>query len=273
MEKTTGGTENIGTDIDFLLSEVGNAFAPSGHSRPTSYSNFVLDLTRVDKGIARRLPKEVIDFGYDLRKKTGKKPGTNESYCGTFIYLGQGENKEVLKLNDWLIWDDPSKTITIKNKAPAEILPYISNDEGSIFSIIDYCDVLSQVVFDSCGKIHRVQNPMKWQPNEIDGFYLSNISRTVTVYPVETKASSTGDDINLVQMNGQYETFINKMRNKQMTKALIRPIAIKMQDGGLNVAILEKNPLYNSVTNKAAPFFIIHNIVRIEFDPKIPSWG
>lgn len=240
--------------------------------RPTSVSNFVLDLTRKDKGINRRLPQEVIEYGYDLRKKTGRDPDSKESYCGTFVYLGRGENGEVLELHDWLHWKTPDKTITVANVTPTAILPYLSNDEGSIFSIIDYCDILSHAVFEEPQKIFRVQNPMKWQPNEIDGFYLSSINERVTVYPVETKASSTDDDINLVQMNGQYETFVTKMQNQQMAPASIRPLAIKMQGGGLNVAVLEKNAMYHPITNKAAPYFIICNIVRIEFNPRIPSW-
>lgn len=254
------------------MPELSNAYTALGIRRPTSSSNFVLDLTRKDNGINRRLPQEIIDFGYDLRKRTGKKQGTNENYCGTFVYLGKGENGETLTLNDWLHWETPDKTITVPNRVPENVFSFLSNDGGTIFSVIDYCDILSYALFDEPGIIFRVQNPMKWQPNEIDGFYISKVNRRVTVYPVETKASSTDDDINLVQMNGQYNTFVDKMQTQQMQQASIRPIAIKMQNGGLNVAIMEKNALYDPIANKAAPYFIIQNTVRVEINPCVPSW-
>ncbi len=271
-KKTENGTKHIGKDIAFTLPDLHQAFDDKGYNRPTSTSNFVLDLTRKNRGIEVRLPREIIDYGYDLRKKTGPVSGQKENYCGEFIYLGKGINGETLELSDWLVWSQPDEEITIKNIVPDFIYPYLANDEGSIFSVIDYCDILSLAVLGKPKTIFRVQNPMKWQPNEIDGFYISNINNRITVYPVETKASSTDDDINLVQLNGQYNTFINRMQNQQMKQAVIRPLAVKMVNGGLNVAVLEKNSFYDPISNKGAPYFIVHKQIRVNFDSKIPSW-
>jgi hypothetical protein len=39
------------------------------------------------------LPAHVIQYGYDLRKKTGRAPGTDgDNYCGTFVFRGFDEN-------------------------------------------------------------------------------------------------------------------------------------------------------------------------------------
>lgn len=69
--KTNCGTQHIGEDIDFTLREVGEGIRATGGATPTSWSNFVLDLTRKRNTIAQRLPSHVIQYGYDLRKKTG----------------------------------------------------------------------------------------------------------------------------------------------------------------------------------------------------------
>lgn len=73
--KTNCGTQHIGEDIDFTLREVGEGIRATGGATPTSWSNFVLDLTRKRNTIAQRLPAHVIQYGYDLRKKTGPVPG------------------------------------------------------------------------------------------------------------------------------------------------------------------------------------------------------
>ena len=84
--KTNCGTQHIGEDIDFTLREVGEGIRATGGATPTSWSNFVLDLTRKRNTIAQRLPAHVIQYGYDLRKKTGPVPGgqSGDNYCGTF---------------------------------------------------------------------------------------------------------------------------------------------------------------------------------------------
>lgn len=209
--KTNCGTQHIGEDIDFTLREVGEGIRATGGATPTSWSNFVLDLTRKRNTIAQRLPAHVIQYGYDLRKKTGPVPGgqSGDNYCGTFVYRGFDANGQTIPIQDWLEWGIPDREVTIVNKVPLLVQKFISNDEASLFSVIDYCDILSQILGQT---VQRVQSPMKWQPNEIDGYYVAETSRNIYVYPVEAKAISTSDDINLVQLYGQYQTFITKYK-------------------------------------------------------------
>lgn len=166
--KTNCGTQHIGEDIDFTLREVGEGIRATGGATPTSWSNFVLDLTRKRNTIAQRLPSHVIQYGYDLRKKTGPVPGgqSGDNYCGTFVYRGFDANGQTIPIQDWLEWGIPDREVTIVNKVPLLVQKFISNDEASLFSVIDYCDILSQILGQT---VQRVQSPMKWQPNEIDG--------------------------------------------------------------------------------------------------------
>ena len=256
---------SIGDDIDFTLAEVNDAILATGGTRPASISNFVLDLTRRDNGISSRLPKPIIDLGYDLRKKTGK------GLCGTFVYRGFDASGHTIPLYDWLVWETPDRTVTISNVVPALVQRYISNDEASLFSAIDYCDVLTQVFSSANTPILRVQSPMKWQPNEIDGYYISQSGRNTIVYPVEAKAISTEDDINLVQMYGQYKTFIAKYTRDGLSFK-VRPVAAKMEEDGMLLALLDKNPLYDENTNKTAKMFNIEEVVKVVLDPPISNW-
>lgn len=262
--KITAG-HSIGDDIDFTLAEVGAAIVATGGTRPASISNFVLDLTRRDKGISSRLPQPIINHGYDLRKKTGK------GMCGTFIYRGFDEHGHTIPLYDWLVWENPDRSVTISNIVPPLVQRYISNDEASLFSVIDYCDVLTQVFGSADTPILRVQSPMKWQPNEIDGYYISESGRNTIVYPVEAKAISTEDDINLAQMYGQYKTFIAKYARDGLSFK-VRPVAVKMESDGMLLALLEKNPLYDENTNKTAKMFNIEEVVKVVLDPPINNW-
>lgn len=189
-EKTLNKTQHIGTDIDFTLRDVGNAMMATCGALPASRSNFVLDLTRKDSGITRRLPQSIIDCGYDLRKKTGRVPGTSrESYCGTFVFRGMDAHGNTIPLKDWLKLDEEAvqRTIEIDNRVPDLVREFLSNDEASLFSVIDYCDILSQVM----GKpIYRIQSPMKWQPNEIDGFYVAQDGRVIEIILWRQKPSA-----------------------------------------------------------------------------------
>jgi hypothetical protein len=169
-KRTNNGKSLIGTDIAFSLPEIGQGFIAVGRTKPTSYSNFVLDLTRKNKGIEKRLPKSICNYGYDLRKKTGRVPGTKTNFCGEFIYTGKDSSGNTIELCDWLVWGKPDKKIIINNCVPNVVLPHLSNDEPSLFSVIDYCDILTKVLGVN---VYRVQSPMKWQPNEIDGYYIS----------------------------------------------------------------------------------------------------
>lgn len=269
LEKTDSGTKNIGMDIDFTLREIGEGIIATGGKAPTSWSNFVLDLTRRKNTIEQRLPPEIIAYGYDLRKKTGQVPGTTqEKYCGTFVYRGKDENGNTIPLQDWLEWGTPDRTIHIKNLVPELVQKFISNDEASLFSVIGYCNILSQVLKQD---VHLVQSPMKWQPNEIDGYYVAQTPRNTFVYPVEAKAVSTSDDINLVQLNGQYNTFIKKYTRSDFA-LIVRPIAAKMEKDGMLLAILEHNALYDPARNRESNMFNILEIVKVILDQPLAAW-
>ncbi len=137
-----------------------------------------------------------------------------------------------------------------------------------MFSVIDYCDILSVILGQD---VQRVQSPMKWQPNEIDGYYISQDKRNIFVYPVEAKAASTSDDINLVQIKGQYNTFIERYTRDDFN-LIIRPIAARMERNGMLLAVLEHNPLYNSERNSEAPMFNVIEVVQINLDPPLVAW-
>lgn len=268
-QKTNNGTRYIGRDIDFTLSEVGEGIIATGGTPPTSWSNFVLDLTRKRNTIEQRLPAYVIALGYDLRKKTGRVPASDDNYCGTFVYRGFDDEGQTIPIQDWLEWGTIDRTIEIDSNAIPELVRnFISNDEASLFSVIDYCNILSRVLGQT---VYRVQSPMKWQPNEIDGFYVAQNARNIFIYPVEAKAVSTNDDINIVQINGQYNTLIEKYTRNNYT-LIVRPIAAKMQSDGILFAILEHNALYDPHRNREAQMFNIVEVVKIKFNPSLSAW-
>lgn len=248
-QKTQNGTIGIGNNITFTLKDVSDGYKACGIAEPASISNTILDLTRQDRGIDSRLPKSISAYGYDLRKKTGPSP--NGNYCGEFVFVGTGN-----VIHSWLVWDKSKESvITVKNRIPLNVLKYISNDEGALFSAMDYCDVLSYALCGAPGTVVRVQNPMKWQPNEIDGLYMSADGKTI--YPVEAKAVSTGDDINLEQMLGQYKTITVKMPGVNIV-----PIAAKMKPYGVDLAILRYN-VYELLPIK---------FMKVMISPVISSW-
>lgn len=110
--KTANGTKLIGQNIDFTLREVGDGIIATGGTPPTSWSNFVLDLTRKKATIDKRLPPYIINFGYDLRKRTGSVPGSNgDNYCGTFVYRGFDKQGNTIPIQDWLEWGEPEKLL------------------------------------------------------------------------------------------------------------------------------------------------------------------
>lgn len=269
MKKTENGTKRIGSDIDFTLAEVGEGIRATGGTPPTSWSNFVLDLTRKKNTIEQRLPASIISYGYDLRKKTGPvSDSSGDNYCGTFVYRGKDEDGKTIPIQDWLEWGEHDREIVIENKVPELVRSFISNDEASLFSVIDYCDILSTVLTQ---KIYRIQSPMKWQPNEIDGYYVGKTARNIFVYPVEAKAVSTADDINLVQVHGQYNTFIEKYKRNDFS-LIVRPIAAKMTHDGMLLAILEHNPMYDSVRNKEASMFNVSEVIKVVLNPPLQAW-
>lgn len=249
FEKTNNGTTGIGQNIVFTLKDISNGYKACGIDEPASISNTILDLTRQNRGIDSRLPKSISALGYDLKKKTG--PGPDGNYCGEFVFVGVGN-----VIYSWLVWDSAKERIVnVKNSIPDNVLKFISNDEGALFSMIDYCDVLSFALFGTANKIMRVQNPMKWQPNEIDGLYISVDGKTI--YPVEAKAISTGDDINLEQMLGQYHTITAKMPGVKIV-----PIAARMKSYGVDLALLKYNGYELTPTD----------FIKVHITPQINSW-
>lgn len=248
-KKTNNGTSNIGKNITFTLKDVSEGYAACGIDEPASISNTILDLTRQDRGINSRLPLSISSYGYDLKKKTG--PSLDGNYCGEFVFVGIGN-----VIHSWLIWDQSKeRVVKVKNIIPTNVLKFLSNDEGALFSAMDYCDALSYAINGTQGTIVRVQNPMKWQPNEIDGLYMSVDGKVI--YPVEAKAVSTGDDINLEQMLGQYNTITTKMPGTKIV-----PIAARMKSYGVDLAILKYN-IY-----ELTPI----DFIKVEFVPIVNSW-
>jgi hypothetical protein len=251
-QKTENGQKGIGENHAFTLQDISRAYTACQLKEPASISNTILDLTRKNRGIDARLPKSISHLGYDLRKKTGIAPN-KESYAGEFVYLGVGNS-----INSWLNWPEQfAEEVVIINLVPTAILQHLSKDEGALFSVIDYCDVLSQALYRQPNTILRVQNPMKWQPNEIDGLYYSAYGGVETMFLIEAKALSTKDDINLEQMLGAYNMFI--LRKPGIN---IVPIAIQMLRNGMRIAVLEyqENQLY------------LIKAVIVSFAPPIPSW-
>lgn len=245
-------------NIIFTLEDITEAYDECRIAKPASISNTILDLTRKDRGIHSRLPQSIIDLGYDLRKKTGKSEIGN--LAGEFVFVGCGN-----VLNSWLVFPaTPDETIEIENTVPSLIQDQdlLANDEAALFSVIDYCDILTKVIYSNDinegYQVIRVQNPKKWQPNEIDGLYID--INDETLYPCEAKALTTNDDINLEQMWGGYNTVLSKIPNKT-----IKPLALVMRNYGLDVGFLAPNQSNN--------FLVLEKYVRVNISPTIPSWN
>lgn len=246
--------------IAFTLKDISEGYQACDISEPASISNTILDLVRQNRGIESRLPQSIYELGYDLRKKTGPSPN-GDNYAGEFVYVGVNN-----AIQSWLIW--PSlfdKQANISSEPiPAEIRPYLRNDEGALFSVIDYCDVLSQILYDQKNIVLRVQNPMKWQPNEIDGFYFAKVKDEKVVFPIEAKALTTGDDINLEQLQGGLNVVSEKYSD---TDLRIQPLAIKMAENGLQVAVFEK-----CKARQVDCKINLKKTISVIFSPPIESW-
>ncbi|MEB3520684.1 hypothetical protein SM122_09010 [Streptococcus sp. S2(2023)] len=249
---------NPNQNIVFTLNDVNEAYDECRIDKPASISNTILDLTRKDRGIQKRLPQSIINLGYDIRKKTGKSDSGN--LAGEFVYVGLGN-----ALNSWLVFPPvPDETLDIANTVPSLIQhgDLLANDEAALFSVMDYCDILTKVIYsndiDTEYQVIRVQNPKKWQPNEIDGLYI-DINNDI-LYPCEAKALTTNDDINLEQMWGGYKTVLSKIPNKT-----IKPLALVMRNYGLDIGIMAPNQTNN--------FLVLEKYVRVNISPTIPSWN
>ena len=240
--------------IPFSLNDINEAYSKLGIDKPTSTSNTVLDLTRKRLPISYRLPESIYGLGYDIRKKTGLKEDTKGfKYAGEFVYVGIGK-----ELDQWLSFPpEYDDVIPIESSSlPNVILPFLRKDESAILSVSDYLDIPSKILHASPHQVKRVQHPIKWQPNEIDGCYVCEWEEEVTLYPVEAKALSTGDDINIYQMLGGINMLHKKLSAELKKKSKIRvlqnlngkvitiqPLAAVMKNNEIHFAFFEKYKL------------------------------
>lgn len=243
--------------IVFYLSDISEGYKATNQAEPVSISNTILDLTRQDRGINSRLPKSVSEFGYDLRKKTGVSDD-GRKFAGEFVFVGKGKS-----LRSWIEWPAQMERFTVSTtNIPQIVRELIRQDEGALFSILDYTNLLSQIFHNGEREIHRIQNPMKWQPNEIDGFYGEIHEEILTVYPVEAKALTTGDEINLDQLQGGFRTVKEQLSSLKIDVNIV-PVAMKMIPNGINIAIFS--------TNKVPE--VACRYCQVVFEPPIINWS
>jgi hypothetical protein len=268
LRLTANGTQHLTEDLPFYHQDVIEAYDELALRRPTSSSNFVLDITRKNNGIDARVPELVQELGYDLRKKTGldihAEDRRKRKYAGEFVYVGKGYSAD-----SWLTWPDPSaaQELHIPNRVPQRIRPHLHNDEAALFSVLDYCDLLSYALYKKPGVVLRVQNPMKWQPNELDGLYYAYIAGQDIFYPIEAKALSTGDDINLDQMWGGYQT----MRQKRPAAQCVS-LALRMVPQGVQVCVLSPGQISLSPIRDPEDGLRADRFIYVTLDPSIPAW-
>lgn len=248
---TDNATKGIGDNHTFTLQDISRAYRACGIKEPASISNTILDLTRKDAGVEGRVPASIATLGYDLRKKTGRA-ASGKSYAGEFVYVGQGK-----ALSSWLVFPSETEKVVVPNKVPPKIAPHLGRDEGALFSVIDYCDALSLSLYGVSDTVLRVQNPMKWQPNEIDGLYFSDYEGVDTLFCIEAKALSTGDSINLEQMLGGYRTI-----QKKRPQMRVVPVGAVMIKNGVKLAILRDAP----------DGLELERHIHVVFEPSIDAW-
>lgn len=254
FDKYNPNKEQIGK-IPFSLRDITEAYSKLKIHRPTSTSNTILDLTRKRNKIYQRLPESIYGLGYDIRKKTGKVEGSKRlNYAGEFVFVGVGK-----ELDQWLSFPLPKydDIIPVESDAiPSIIFPFLRRDESAILSVSDYLDIPSKILHAAPHQVKRVQHPIKWQPNEIDGCYICEWENEVTLYPVEAKALSTGDDINIYQMLGGinmlHKRLYAELHQKNKARILrylnkkvvtIQPLAAVMENNEIHFAFFEKYEL------------------------------
>ena len=243
-------------EITFYLSDISEGYGACEIPEPVSISNTILDLTRQDRGINSRVPMSISNLGYDLRKRTGQDAEGNK-FAGEFVLVGIGNS-----LKSWLVWPKSIKKISIDSSSiPQFVMDLIRPDEGGLFSVIDYTDLFSVILYKKSNMVFRVQNPMKWQPNEIDGFYAAKCNDQLFLYPIEAKALTTKDDINLDQLKGAFDTIVKKM-NQLKIRANIQQLALKMIKNGIDIAVFpaNKSPIEPMV------------FYSVKFSPPIKNW-
>ena len=248
--------------INFYLDDIRAAGDAIGMDLPTSYSNFVLDLCRKNRGIQSRVPEVVRMNGYDLCKKTGVDTNNGKKFVGQFQFVGIGN-----EIESWLVWPESSKTVVVDSEDLHSVVrKLLRKDEAALFSIIDYFDLLSYVVNDKAETVFRLQAPMKWQPNEIDGMYFYSDSNSVKLIPVEAKALSTGDEINIDQLKGGYETVLEQIKKFNLTiTPTIQVVAAQMVRNGIRFAIYAEGEVPGSAS--------VVTRIDVSFEPALESWS
>ncbi len=242
--------------IPFYLKDISDGYRSIDVPEPASISNTILDLCRQNRGIGSRLPKSIYEMGYDLRKKTGSDPN-GKHYAGEFVLVGVGN-----EINSWLSWPTNPQAVIISSKNFPDLTAlFIRPDEGGLFSIIDYTDMFSQVLHGGNRKVCRIENPMKWWPNEIDGFYASQEDSDIDLYPVEAKALTTNDEINMDQLKGGYKTVVDKIKALNI-KANVQQEAVRMIENGVDIAVFPVNTIPETP----------ECYIRVKFDPVIQNW-
>jgi hypothetical protein len=256
FERKTQGLSTLPDEIIFSYEDIYQAEDALGIRRDkrASVSNFTIDLTRRATSHESRVPDSIWDNGYDLDRVSDREARQNVA--------GRLVRKELKPKEPWIVWPEigAENTIIIPNRVPAQVQPYLGKDEGALLSVMDYCDVLSLALHNQSGTVKRVQHPKKWQPGEVDGLYFSDFEERPILYPVEAKALSTGDNVNLAQIQGAYKTIVNKIGNVE-----IIPLAIQMIPEGMYLAIFETSDEHSNE-------LIITRYLKVELAPPLEAW-
>jgi len=249
-------------EIPIYFVDIDIAAAELDMKLPVSYSNFVLDLCRRNRGIEKRVPSNVIKSGYDLKKATGIDPLNNKKLVGKFVHVGIGN-----EIDSWITWPEPRLSIEVdSSNLHLTVRRLLRKDEAAMFSLIDYLDLLTKVTDSSYGKIRRLQSPMKWQPNEIDGMYFADNADGLTFFPVEAKALTTKDEINIDQLSGGFRTVQLQIQKINLeVEARIRSVAALMTENGIRFAFFPDN----TEPNAAIEF----DFVEVKFNPPLEAWS
>lgn len=254
FEAKTQGLSELPDEIIFTYEDIRQAMAAIGMERDkqASLSNFTIDLTRRAASHESRVPPSIWEKGYDLDRVSERQ--VRQNIAGRLV------KKEFKSDNLWILWPEIAEqdTVIIPNKVPDEVKPYLGNDEGALLSVMDYCDVLSLTLYGQYNSVKRVQHPKKWQPGEVDGLYFSDYEGKPVLYPVEAKALSTGDSVNIAQIQGAYNTITGKIKDIEIIF-----IAVQMIPSGMYIAIFEPTQ-ESSLT--------ITRYFKIGLNPPITGW-
>jgi hypothetical protein len=256
------GTPADQKEIPIYFDDIRKAGLALDMELPVSYSNFVLDLCRKNNGIKKRVPPIVIENGYDLKKATGTDPGNSQKLVGVFVHVGLGN-----EINSWITWPNPRLSIEVdSSNLHSTVRRLLRRDEAAMFSLIDYLDLLTIATENSYGTIHRLQSPMKWQPNEIDGMYFADDDGELILFPVEAKALTTNDEINMDQLSGGFRTVQIQVEKINLgVKPRIQSVAALMTTNGIRFAFFPDDTEPNAEMG--------FDFIEIIFNPPLEAWS